>query len=186
MRRLQTFPPLPRNGTVRPKPSRLLRLTEAALSVSADGSAKQERRSREDGRVPQVEAIAKRQDADPVQSKRRAAVLQQSPLRSRRRPHSAALGLLGKRWCASGQSRAKHRALRRHVQKGVLVPSRQATPLVRIEDNRCESWPRPSQSVAQQRPPYPSACRVIFHGGQIVMMTDILRCHTTDQSGDHL
>ena len=43
-RRLQTVPPSPRNGAVRPKPSRLLRLTEAALSVSADGSAKQERR----------------------------------------------------------------------------------------------------------------------------------------------
>ena len=180
MRRLQTFPPLPRNGTVRPKPSRLLRLTEAALSVSADGSAKQERRSREDGRVPQVEAIAKRQDADPVQSKRRAAVLQQSPLRSRRRPHSAALGLLGKRWCASGQSRAKHRALRRHVQKGVLVPSRQATPLVRIEDNRCESWPRPNQTVAQHGPPYSPACRVILHGSHVVMATDLLRCHAAD------
>jgi hypothetical protein len=66
------------------------------------------------------------------------------------------------------------------VQQAAPVPRRQAMPLVRIEGNRCESWPRPSQTVAQQGPPYSSACRIIFHGSQTVITTDILRCHSAD------
>jgi hypothetical protein len=156
---------------------RLLRLTEAALPVSAGGSSKQEKRWREDGSEPQVEALSKRQEADPVRCKCRVAV-QQSRLRSRRWPRSAMPGLLGKRCCALDRSRARRRALRLHVQQGVPVRRRQATPLARIEDNLCESWPRPTQTVAQQGPPYSSACRIIFHGSQIVITTDILRSHT--------
>jgi hypothetical protein len=50
------------------------------------------------------------------------------------------------------------------VQQGVPVPRRRATPSVRIEDNLCGSWPRPSQTVAQHGPPYSAACRIILHG----------------------
>src|SRR5215472_11702081 len=58
LRRSGTFPSSPRNGALRPKPSRLLRLTEAALSVSAGDSSKQETRWREAGRDRQVEAVS--------------------------------------------------------------------------------------------------------------------------------
>jgi hypothetical protein len=173
-----------RLSTAHTHSSRLLWLTEATLPISAGGSSKQEQRWRENGSEPQVEAASKRQEADPVRCECRAAA-QQSPLRSRRWPRSAVLGLHGKRCCAPDHSRAKRRALRLHVQQGVPVPRRQATPLARIADNPCESWPRPSQTVAQHGPPYPSACRVVFHGGQTEMTTDILRRHATDESGDH-
>ena len=72
------------------------------------------------------------------------------------------------------------------LQQGVPVPRRQATPLFGIEYNGCDSWPRPSQTVAQEGSAHPSACRVIFHGGQSVMTADVLRCHAADQSGNHL
>jgi len=173
-----------RLSTAHTHSSRLLWLTEATLPISAGGSSKQEQRWRENGSEPQVEAASKRQEADPVRCECRAAA-QQSPLRSRRWPGSAVLGLHGKRCCAPDHSRAKRRALRLHVQQGVPVPRRQATPLARIADNPCESRPRPSQTVAQHGPPYPSACRVVFHGGQTEMTTDILRRHATDESGDH-
>src|ERR1700719_2436687 len=103
--------------------SRLLWLTEATLPISAGGSSKQEQRWRENGSEPQVEAASKRQEADPVRCECRAAA-QQSPLRSRRWPRSAVLGLHGKRCCAPDHSRAKRRALRLHVQQGVPVPRR--------------------------------------------------------------
>ena len=45
---------------------------------------------------------------------------------------------------------------------------------------------KPSQTVAQHSPPSSSACRVVFHGGQIAMTTDTLRYHAPDESGDHL
>jgi hypothetical protein len=96
----------------------------AALSVSAGGSSKQEKRWRKDGSEPEAEALSKRQEADLVGWKCRAAVLQQNPLRSPQSPRSAALGLLGKRCCAPDQSRARRRALRLQVQQGVPVPRR--------------------------------------------------------------
>jgi len=143
LRRLQTFPPSPRNGAVRPKPSRLLRLIEVALSVSAGGSSKQEKRWREAGRDRQVEAVSKRRKADQFRCTCRAAVLGQSRLRPRRWPRPVVLGLLGKRCCAPDRSRARRRALRPQVRQGVPVPGRLATPSARGE-NACESWPRPS------------------------------------------
>ena len=94
-------------------------------------------------------------------------------------------GFVGEQCCAPGRFRAKPCALRLPVQRGAPVPRRQATPPVRIEDSACESWPRPSQTLAQQGPPYSSACRVIFHRGQTVMTTDIVRCLAADQSGNH-
>ena len=142
--RLQTFLPHLGTGPFDPKPSRLLRLTKAAFSVSVGGRLKQEKRSRESGRDRQVEAVSKRRKADQFRRTCRTAVSRQSRLRSRRWPRPAMLGLLGKRCCALYRSRAKRRALPPQVQQGVPVPRRQATPLVRIEDNRCESWPRPS------------------------------------------
>jgi hypothetical protein len=141
--RLQTFPPSPRNGAVRPKPSRLVRLIEVALSVSAGGSSKQEKRWREAGRDRQVEAVSKRRKADQFRRTCRAAVLRQSRLRPRRWPRPVVLGLLGKRCCAPDRSRARRRALRPQVRQGVPVPGRLATPSARGE-NACESWPRPS------------------------------------------
>src|SRR5215813_4305199 len=67
----------------------LLWLTEAALSVNAGGSSKQEQRRREDGSAPQVEASSKLREADPVRRGCRAAASQQSPLHSRRSPRRA-------------------------------------------------------------------------------------------------
>ena len=160
--------------------SHLLWLVEATLPVSAGGSSKRANRWREDGSEPQVEALSERQETDPIRRKRRAAASQQSRLHSRRWPRRATLALLRKRCCAPDRSRAKRRALPPQVQQGVPVPRRQATPLVRIADNPCESWPRPSQTVAQQGPPYSSACRIILHGSHIVMKTDILRRHAAD------
>jgi hypothetical protein len=157
--------------------SRLLWLTAAALSVSAGGSSKQEKRWCGHGSEPQFEALSKRQEADSVRCNCRAVVLPQNPLRWWQWPRSALPGLLGRRCCARDRSRARRRALRPRLRQGVPVPRRRATPLAWIEDNPCESWPRPAQTVAQQGPPYSSACRIIFHGGQIVMTTDILRCH---------
>jgi hypothetical protein len=43
---------------------------------------KQEKRWRKDGSEPEAEALSKGQEADPVEWKCRAAVLQQNPLRS--------------------------------------------------------------------------------------------------------
>jgi hypothetical protein len=102
-----------------------------------------------DGIPLAIELVAARVEsfgvkADPVRCKRRAAVLQQSPLRSRRWPRSAVPRLRGKRCCAPDRSRARRRALRLHVQRGVPAPRRQATPILRIDDNPCESWPGPS------------------------------------------
>ena len=65
--------------------------------------------------------------------------VQQSPLRSRRWPRSGMPGLLGERCCARDPSCAKRRALRLQVPPGVPVPTRRATPSVRIEDNPCQS-----------------------------------------------
>src|SRR6516165_8984769 len=132
---------------------------EAALPVSAGGSSNQEKRWREGGSEPQVEAPSKRQEADPVRRKSRAVALQQS--RHRSRP-----------WLRPAVS-----ALLLQVQRGVPVPKRQATPSVRTENNVSESWPRPSQTVAQHGPPYPPAGRVVFDLGQTALTTDILCCH---------
>jgi len=174
------------------RPARLTRssglrwLTAAALSVNAGGGSKQKMRWGEDGHEGQLEALAKPQEADPARRKCWAAVLHQSRLRPRRWPHSAAFGLLRKQCCAPDRSRARRGALRLLVQRGVPVPTRQATPSAAFVDNSWESWPGPSQTVAQHGPPYPSACRVVFHCSHIVMKTDILRCHAADQSIDHL
>ena len=152
------------------------------MSAAAPGR----KRSRGDGSEGQLEALPKRRKADPARCRCRSAVLPQSSLRSRRLPRSAVLGLLGERCCARDRSRAERRALRLPVQQEVPVPRRRATPIARIEGSPCESWPRPSQTVAQQGPPHPSAGRVIFYGSLTVMATDILRCHAANQSGDHL
>jgi hypothetical protein len=130
-------------GAVRPKPRCLLRLIEMALSVSAGGSSKQEKRWREAGRDRQVEAVSKRRKADQFRRTCRAAVLRQSRLRPRRWPRPVVLGLLGKRCCAPDRSGPRRRALRPQVRQGVPVPGRLATPSARGE-NACESWPRPS------------------------------------------
>jgi hypothetical protein len=146
--------------------SHLLCLTVSALPVSAGGSSKQEKRWRKDGREPPFEALSKRQEAGPIRRKCRRAVLQASPLRSRRSPRSAVSAPLRKQCCALDRPGAKRRALRLHVPPGVPVPRRQSTPSVGSEHTSYESWPRPSQTVAQQGPPYPSASRVIFHLSQ--------------------
>ena len=157
--------------------SPLLWLTEAALPVSAGGSSKQEKRWREGGSEPQVEAPSKRQEADPVRRKSRAVALQQSRHRLRPWLRPAVSALLRMRSRAPDRSRATRRALRLQVQRGVPVPKRQATPSVRTENNVSESWPRPSQTVAQHGPPCPPAGRVVFDLGQTALTTDILCCH---------
>ena len=153
--------------------SPLLWLAEAALPVSAGGSSKQEKR----WRGPQVEAPSKRQEADPVRRKSRAVALQQSRHRLRPWLRPAVSALLRMRSRAPYRSRATRRALRLQVQRGVPVPKRQATPSVRTENNGSESWPRPSQTVAQHGPPCPPAGRVVFDLGQTALTTDILCCH---------
>ena len=138
--------------TTAPKldPQQPFGLTKAAsLPVNAGGNSETEQRRREDGPEPQVEASLKRQEADPVRCKCRMATAQQSRLRSRRWPRPAVPGLLGEPCCAPDRSCARRCALRLQVRQGVPAPKRQATPSVRIEDNLRESWPRPSQTVAQ-------------------------------------
>ena len=138
--------------------------------ANVGGSSEQEMR--------RPEAPSKCQKSDPVRFGRkcRTTASQQSRLRSRRWLRSAMPGLRGRRAYQPDRPRTKRRASRLQVQQRVPLPGRQATPSVQIEDSACESWPRPSQTVAQHGPPYPSACRVVFHGSHIVMKTDILRC----------
>jgi len=119
--------------------SPLLWLAEAALPVSAGASSKQEKRWREGGSEPQVEAPSKRQEADPVRRKSRAIALKQSRYRSRPWLRPAVSTLLRMRSRAPDRSRATRRALRLQVQRGVPVPKRQATPSVRTENNVSES-----------------------------------------------
>ena len=173
-----------RNRQVRPTAA-VCSDIDAALLASAGGSSKREKRWHEYCREPQVEALSKRQEADPVRWKHRAGVLQQSRLRSRRWPRSAMPGLLGRRRCPPARPHAKRRALCLQVQQGVPLPRRRAAPLVGNGDYPCKSWPRPSQTVAQHGPPYPSTRRVILHGSHVAMTTDLLGCHAAHQSGDH-
>jgi hypothetical protein len=108
----RSVPSLERKGSTQP----LALAAHNRSPVSAGDSSKKEKRRREDGSAPQVAALWKRQEADPVRCKYRATLLQQTLPRPQRWPRSIVPGLPGKRCCAPDRYGTRRRALRLYAQ----------------------------------------------------------------------